>query len=378
MSLGGSKSKQTSQSQESFNRTTTPTAPGFITNPIQGIATRVSEQLANDTPFVAGPSALQQQAFSQASNLQPSQNYGAATGMGLLGSFMPSERASAATFSREGLNERMNPFLDQVMGAFTADNDVQSARARAQARAMQSVNGGAFNSTNAFSTAQLEDALSRARGAGIAGIQSDAYRTALGSLDADNARQTAVSQFNANQSQADLQRLLSGAGLVANVGQAQGADQRANIGLVAGLGEQQRGIENAQLQADTARDMALAQILATLTGTGAVVGQNQTGTGHSSGTQTGRQSGWSVGINDIAKAAAMAGQFSDRRLKTDIEPVRTDGKGRQWYCYRYVWDEPGTVREGVMAQEVAATDPQAVSTHESGFLMVDYGKLEAA
>ena len=283
------KSETKQSQQQSFNQTTTPNAPAQITSPIFGIAERVNEQLGSDQPFVAGASPLQQQAFSQASNLQPSQNYGAATGMGLLGSFMPSERASAATFSREGLNERMNPFLDQVLGAFTADNDVQSARARAQARAMQSVNGGAFNSTNAFSTAQLEDALSRARGAGIAGIQSDAYRTALGSLDADNARQTAVSQFNAGQSQADLQRLLSGAGLVANIGQARGADERANIGLVADLGAEQRNIDNAQNQQEVARLAALQSILSGLP-LGAVVGQTSSGTSQSSGTSSSTQS----------------------------------------------------------------------------------------
>jgi hypothetical protein len=66
--------------------------------------------------------------------------------------------------------------------------------------------------------------------------------------------------------------------------------------------------------------------------------------------------------------------FSDVRLKADIEPVGVVN-GRNWYRYRYLWDEPGTVQLGVMAQEIAASDPQAVVVHPSGYLMVDYGRL---
>jgi hypothetical protein len=65
---------------------------------------------------------------------------------------------------------------------------------------------------------------------------------------------------------------------------------------------------------------------------------------------------------------------SDIRLKTDIVPAG-ERNGHAWYTYRYVWDDVGTVRGGVMAQEVMATHPEAVLTHPLGFLMVDYSKL---
>jgi hypothetical protein len=65
---------------------------------------------------------------------------------------------------------------------------------------------------------------------------------------------------------------------------------------------------------------------------------------------------------------------SDIRLKTDIAPAG-ERNGHAWYTYRYVWDDVGTVRSGVMAQEVMATHPEAVLTHPLGFLMVDYSKL---
>jgi hypothetical protein len=65
---------------------------------------------------------------------------------------------------------------------------------------------------------------------------------------------------------------------------------------------------------------------------------------------------------------------SDIRLKADIEPIGERG-GHAWYRFRYVWDDPGTVHEGVMAQEVMQTRPDAVITHPLGFLMVNYEAL---
>ena len=78
------------------------------------------------------------------------------------------------------------------------------------------------------------------------------------------------------------------------------------------------------------------------------------------------------GLFGLGRAAIMSP--SDIRLKADIEPMGQRG-GHNWYSFRYVWDEPGTLREGVMAQEVMQTRPDAVLTHPLGFLMVDYDKL---
>ena len=61
--------------------------------------------------------------------------------------------------------------------------------------------------------------------------------------------------------------------------------------------------------------------------------------------------------------------FSDRRLKTDIEHLGATPGGTPVYSYRYIWGGPTHI--GVMAQDV----PDAATMHESGFLMVDYGKV---
>lgn len=83
------------------------------------------------------------------------------------------------------------------------------------------------------------------------------------------------------------------------------------------------------------------------------------------------------GLTDIANIGLSAASlFSDARLKEDIQTAGYDARGRRWVDYRYVWDEPGVTHRGVLAQEVQETDPHAVGMHPSGFLMVDYSKLE--
>lgn len=64
--------------------------------------------------------------------------------------------------------------------------------------------------------------------------------------------------------------------------------------------------------------------------------------------------------------------FSDRRLKRDIRRVGTLDNGLPVYAYRYVTGGP--IMLGLMADEVADIIPEAVSLHESGYAMVDYGR----
>ncbi len=75
------------------------------------------------------------------------------------------------------------------------------------------------------------------------------------------------------------------------------------------------------------------------------------------------------GINNLLQ------QFSDIRLKRDVTHLATLSNGIRLYSFRYLWDE--TRHVGVMAQDLLA-DPNlhdAVSLHQSGYYMVDYGRL---
>lgn len=70
----------------------------------------------------------------------------------------------------------------------------------------------------------------------------------------------------------------------------------------------------------------------------------------------------------------LGGMFalSDKRVKRGIRKLWDDARGFAWYAWSYVWDRPGVVRVGVLAQEV----PHARVMLPGGFTYaVDYGRL---
>ena len=80
------------------------------------------------------------------------------------------------------------------------------------------------------------------------------------------------------------------------------------------------------------------------------------------------------GLFGLANAGLTAyglGLFSDRRLKSNIQRIGTHPLGIGLYEY----DIFGKRQRGVMADEVEQVLPSAVTTHPSGFKMVDYSQL---
>ncbi|MBX8825247.1 tail fiber domain-containing protein [Ochrobactrum sp. SFR4] len=75
------------------------------------------------------------------------------------------------------------------------------------------------------------------------------------------------------------------------------------------------------------------------------------------------------GLFGLGGALISALPFSDMRLKTDIKRVGATDGGTPIYTFKYIGSD--VVYMGVMAQEV----PDAAVMHESGYLMVDYGKV---
>jgi len=81
-------------------------------------------------------------------------------------------------------------------------------------------------------------------------------------------------------------------------------------------------------------------------------------------------------LTTIASAAII---FSDINLKEDIKFSHKEG---DYNIYTWEWSEEAKKLSkgklptyGVLAQEVQKQKPEAVITHGSGYLMVDYGKL---
>lgn len=77
------------------------------------------------------------------------------------------------------------------------------------------------------------------------------------------------------------------------------------------------------------------------------------------------------GLFSLAGQMPWSTWLSDRRLKSNIVRVGTHPLGIGVYEY----DIGGERQRGVMADEVLTVRPEAVSRHDSGFLMVDYGRL---
>jgi len=114
-----------------------------------------------------------------------------------------------------------------------------------------------------------------------------------------------------------------------------------------------------------------------VTGAGNVSQSNSTSTSTSSsrGTSSGNSSS-KPGIGGFIGSIASA-LPSDRRLKLDIKEVG-DNEGLTVYDYRYIWDEPDTVRRGYMADEVAKLHPEALGPElPGGYQTVRYDLLPA-
>jgi hypothetical protein len=79
--------------------------------------------------------------------------------------------------------------------------------------------------------------------------------------------------------------------------------------------------------------------------------------------------GSALGAYGMMNAAPL--MLSDRRLKSNIKRIGTHKLGIGIYEY----DIMGRHEIGVMAQEVEKVMPEAIGRHSSGYMMVDYGRI---
>ena len=80
-----------------------------------------------------------------------------------------------------------------------------------------------------------------------------------------------------------------------------------------------------------------------------------------------------AGLYSLGGAGAYGAAKSDRRLKSNIVRIGTHKLGIGIYEY----DIEGRHEIGVMAQEVEQVMPQAVIYHPDGYMMVQYGRINA-
>ena len=90
-------------------------------------------------------------------------------------------------------------------------------------------------------------------------------------------------------------------------------------------------------------------------------------------------SGFLGGLMSLGGSALMSptGTFSDERLKTDIKQIGTHKSGIGIYTFKYKKGHhlPEGIQVGVMAQEVEKVIPEAVTTAENGYKLVNYGLI---
>lgn len=272
----------------------------------------------NITPY-GGPLVASPDAFSQAA-------YGMAPGA--VGGALQGAQAAQG-----GLLRALDPSMRS--GAF------DQVRENTIASIMPSINSSFAGSGMTGSSLHAQN-LARGLSQGLGEVENAAWQQGEG-----RALQAAGMMGQANQN------MLAPLDYLRSVGSERQAQSQAEI-QAAALQDQ---------QAKTAELNALQDYLALSSGAGSMFGVQQS---------TQRQNPGAMGILGLGLQAAPL-LFSDRRLKRDIEPLGKRG-AHQWYRFRYVWDEPGTVHEGVMAQEVERVAPHAV--HEvAGYKVVDYAAI---
>jgi hypothetical protein len=216
--------------------------------------------------------------------------------------------------------------LDAASGQFNATNALQAAMANQSVQsqygltqAQLAAQAGQYNAGNAQQAALANQALQGQYGltqfgantnaaaqfaaaqnaAGLAGYQGQLGQAQLqAQLAAQAASQNAsannqMSQFNATQGDAALNRQLQAAGMLGGLANDYGAGTRADLGTMAQLGDQQRAIEQAYAMAGPAQLQLMGQ-LSGMTPYDILVGRqvngNTTGQITGTGTQTTTQS----------------------------------------------------------------------------------------
>lgn len=155
------------------------------------------------------------------------------------------------------------------------------------------------------------------------------------------------------------------------------SDQYRNLGLLSGIGAQQQGLQQGAMDAGYNEFLRglnypkeqlnlLAQGLSGLPGDRTLTEQYKPGTAEKVG-------------NAAQTVATLMGLFSDERLKDNITLIGQSKKGHN--VYTWTWNKLAknlninSPTIGVLAQEVMATNPDAVTKHDSGYYMVNYGAL---
>jgi len=279
LKIGGSKSNSSGSSSTQSTSTTTPVVPDWASNLTQGVASQVGSLLGRDPQSQVAPAnPLQNAAGANAGVLSGTPwNYDGALDLyrGVADRQAPSISANIGQF--------MDPYLNDVVNATSADLDASDGKVRAQ-QALDLAGSGAFGGSGAALTqSATEGELARARATSLGTLRSQGYAQALSGA-------TSEAQL---QQQQQAQRLAAAQGIV-DASTAYGADQRANIASQLSTGDDLRNITQQQLQAPAT---STAQIVAMLSGLPLNLFTGQTTSGTQNTQTKGQQTNFNAGAS---------------------------------------------------------------------------------
>ena len=246
--MSKSKSKTTSSQTTNQTATTTPNTPAWLQQPWQQYTGEVTDLMNNGGPIVAGPSALQQQAFAGAANLGPAQFSWQAG----------AKPMTAPTTGAQVMPTSAGPSAGKSLTAPTGGPEVMPTSAGPAGTQPQATGNQFGGGMGAYDLAGLLGYQAGTAGPNLAtaqGYQAQGYDPALAAaantgqaqgydpavldlqqLSIDRAQVGQVGRASSrNLSQADIARTLDAAGLNDLIS-AQSADFDANAGMTrAGL-----------------------------------------------------------------------------------------------------------------------------------------------
>lgn len=267
-----------------FTSSTTPNVPDWASNLTQTVAGQVGGLTGlNPQSLIAPMQPLQGQAAAIAGGLSSSPwNFNTAAdlarGVGDASWTAPYLNADTPVASggkaSQWVGNYMDPYLQQVVKATSADLDASDGKVRAQ-QALDLAGSGAFGGSGAALTQSMtEGELARARATSLGTLRSQGYQTALNAAagDADRATQARIADAQmaqqAQQQKAQLalqarQQQLDAANQLVGISTGYDANQRANIATQQQVGEDLRSIDQQQLSAPVTNTQ---QIVAMLSG----------------------------------------------------------------------------------------------------------------
>lgn len=214
--------------------TTTPNVPDWLLKPAQGFATQLAQfQEQGPAAYTPTVAPAMQQTWADAGGLTTGAQFDQASG--LLGGV---DYDLAGSKASDFMGAYRDLFDKDIIDPVLSDFDVEAGKTRAAQAASGARNAAFRGGRFGLREAATEGELSRGRAATYGGLLKDAANFALTGAQGDAARAQAAAEGNRSAQ-------FQGAGLLSNIGTAQGADTRATLDLRNRYGAQATDIENA-------------------------------------------------------------------------------------------------------------------------------------